>query len=95
MRNVEREKMPPLPNQSYTKISTTALRTCSRGLETQGRERVYLCWTWKAEKDVAVVTEKEAAVLHSAKHGVVDGYPKPKRLVQTVEEVLQCLWQND
>jgi hypothetical protein len=34
-------------------------------------------------------------VLHSAKDGVEDGYLKPKSLVQTVGEVLQCLWQND
>jgi hypothetical protein len=94
MRNVKRESVPPLPNQSYTKISTTALQTCSRGLETQSGERLYWCRAWKAEKDVAVATEKEAAILHSAKHGVEDGYPKPKHLVQSVE-VLQCLWQND
>lgn len=42
MRNVRRERTPPLPNQSYTKISTTALRTCSRGLETLGREGLFM-----------------------------------------------------
>ncbi len=56
--------------------------------------RVCQCRAWKAEKDVAVATEKEAAVLHSAKDGVEDGYLKPKSLVQTVGEVLQCLWQK-
>jgi hypothetical protein len=54
-------------------------------------ERVYQCRAWKAEKDVAVAAEKDAAVLHSAKHGVEDGYLKSKHLVQTVGEVLQCL----
>jgi hypothetical protein len=58
-------------------------------------ERVCRCRAWEAEKDVAVATEKEAAVLHSAKHGVEDGYLKPTSLVQTVGELLQCLWQND
>ncbi len=58
------------------------------------RERGFIwCRAWKAEKDVAIATEKEAAVLNSAKHGVENGYLKPKHLVQTVE-VLQCLWQN-
>jgi len=58
-------------------------------------ERVCRSRAWEAEKDVAVAAEKEAAVLHSAKHGVEVGYLKPKSLLQTVGEVLQCLWQND
>jgi hypothetical protein len=33
-------------------------------------ERVRRCRAWKAEKDVAVATEKEATVLHSSKDGV-------------------------
>jgi len=58
-------------------------------------ERVCRCRAWKAEKDVAVATEKEATVLHSSKDGVEDEYLKPTSLVQTVGEVLQCLWQNN